>query len=80
MSRMRQGKISYEPEADIVRVEVSKKNIDHATEVGPVIVHMGEGHTPVYLEILDATRFLKMVKRFLPKDKQAEIAGVPGAV
>lgn len=72
------SKISYEIEADVVRVELSKKDISHAKEMGPVVVHMSSDNTPVYMEILEATRFLKLIRGLLPKEKQAEIAGVPG--
>lgn len=71
--------ISYEAEADVVRVELSKKDISHAKEVGPVVVHFSKENSPVYLEILDATKFLKIVKGLLPKDKIHEVMETVGA-
>ena len=79
MNKNKQDKISYEAEADIVRVELSKKDIQYAKEVGPLVVHMSKDHAPVYLEILDATRFLTMLKGLLPKERQAEVADATGA-
>jgi hypothetical protein len=36
---IKKPKISYEPEADILRIEVSKEPIDYAKEMGNFIVH-----------------------------------------
>jgi len=48
----------YDPEVDVLLVEVSKRPIDHAEEMGPVIVHFTEDDKPVALEILDASQFV----------------------
>ena len=52
-------KISYEPEADVLRIEASKKPIEYATEIGDVVVHFSLDDLPVYFEILNASIFLK---------------------
>ena len=51
--------MSYEPEADVLRIETSRKPIDHATEIGNVVVHFSRHDTPVYFEILEASKFLR---------------------
>lgn len=51
-------RMKYDPEVDILLVEVSKRSIDYAEEMGPVIVHFSKRHKPVALEILDASRFV----------------------
>ena len=48
----------YDPSVDILLVEVSKRPIDYAEEMGSVIVHFTKNHKPVALEILDASRFV----------------------
>lgn len=58
-------KMSYEPEADVLRVEISKKSIDFAVEIGNVIVHFSPDNIPVYFEILDATGFLRRASTML---------------
>ena len=50
--------MTYDPEVDILLVEVSKRPIDHAEELGSVIVHFTKDHKPVALEILDAGQFV----------------------
>ncbi len=50
--------MKYDPEADALLIEVSKRAIDHAEEMGSVIVHFTKDDKPVALEILDASRFL----------------------
>ncbi len=79
MNKEKNPSISYEAEADVVRIELSKKDISHAKEVGSIVVHMNKDNTPVYLEILDATRFLKIVKGLLPKEKIHEVMETVGA-
>ena len=58
-------KMSYEPEADVLRIETSRKVIDYATEIGNVIVHFSPEGVPVYFEILEATQFLKQASGLL---------------
>lgn len=56
-------KITYEPEADVLRVEISRKPIDYASELGNIVVHFSPQNTPVYLEILEASKFIKDLSR-----------------
>lgn len=58
-------KMSYESEADILRIATSRKPIDYATEIGNVIVHFSPDGIPVYFEILEATKFLKKASTLL---------------
>ena len=51
-------KIKYDPEVDILTIEVSDERIDYAEEVGGIIVHFTKVGKPVILEILDASEFL----------------------
>lgn len=50
--------LQYEPEADVLAVEYAHRTpIDHATEVGNLIVHFSRDDQPVLIEILNASRF-----------------------
>lgn len=51
-------RMRYDPRVDILLVEVSKRPIDYAEELGPVIVHFTKNHKPVALEILGASQFV----------------------
>ncbi len=51
-------RMRYDPAVDVLLVEVSKRPIDYAEEMGPVIVHFTKDHKPVALEILDASQFV----------------------
>ena len=62
-----QNKLSYEPEADVLMLEVSKRPINHAREVGNIVVHFTEDNTPVLFEILEASRFFKKAENLLEK-------------
>ncbi len=57
--------MSYEPEADVLRIEMDKKPIDYAVEMGNAIVHFSPEGIPVYFEILEATGFLKKASLLL---------------
>ena len=50
--------MKYDPQVDVLLVEVSKQPIDYAEEMGSVIVHFTKRHKPVALEILDASQFV----------------------
>lgn len=52
-------RLSYEPEADVLRIETGRQPIEYATEIGNVVVHFSPKGIPVYFEILEATKFLK---------------------
>ena len=56
-------KISYEKEADVLRVEIGKSPIDYAQEFGPLIVHFSKRGLPVYVEILEASKFLRETEK-----------------
>lgn len=71
MTKGKQSKISYEPEADLLRIEVAKGTIDYASEIGNIVVHFSKKGIPLYLEILEATKFLKK------SNKELARAGVP---
>ena len=50
--------MTYDPQVDVLLVELSKRAIDYAEEMGPVVIHFARNHKPVALEILDASQFV----------------------
>jgi len=70
MAKSQNPKISYESEADVLRVEVAKGVIDYASEIGNIVVHFSKKGVPLYFEILEATKFLKK------SNKELDRAGV----
>lgn len=71
-----QVKMSYEPEADVLRIETSHKPIGYAAEMGNAIVHFSPDGAPVYFEILEASRFLKQASKLLPLSLRRSLAPV----
>lgn len=66
--------MSYEPEADVLRIETGRQPIDYATEIGNVVVHFSRQGVPVYFEILEAAKFLKRASTLLrPATKRAVV-------
>lgn len=63
----------YEPEDDILNIWFSRKAIDYAEQTGDVIVHFTKENEPVYIEILDAAKFLKEANSSLPKKVQRQV-------
>lgn len=60
--------IKYEPEDDVLNIWLSKKHIDDADDFNGVIVHYTKDREPVYIEVLDASRFLNKEKKSLYKE------------
>lgn len=71
MKKEQKQKISYEAEADILRVELSKKPIDYATEVGNVVVHFSPDNVPVYLEFLEASKFISDISNIIRSTRKS---------
>ncbi|MBU0998794.1 DUF2283 domain-containing protein [Patescibacteria group bacterium] len=76
-NKLKKPKISYDMEADVLRVEISKKPIDYAREMGNIIVHFTQKGLPVYLEILEAKKFLTKTGQILEKAKMPKFVGKP---
>ncbi|OGF58213.1 hypothetical protein A3B05_03630 [Candidatus Giovannonibacteria bacterium RIFCSPLOWO2_01_FULL_43_160] len=55
--------MKYDPEADVLSWELSGAKIDHAVEIGKMIVHFSPKNVPVLLEILDASGWLKQSEK-----------------
>lgn len=69
-------KFVYEKEDDVLNIWLSDQKIDYAEEAGDIIVHFTEDNDPVYIEILDASNFLKREAEDLPQEiKQKFFAG-----
>lgn len=66
-------KYKYDPEADVLSISISKKPFDYAEEMGDFIVHFDNKNNPVYVEILNANKFIRNVTTVLPKSTQRDI-------
>lgn len=71
------SRISYEPEADVLSVEVSREAaIDHAREVGNMVVHFTKHNVPVLVEVLNASQFVTQAAKLVGKS-QGETDSAP---
>lgn len=52
------AKISYEPEADVLRIEVAKRPLCDTVEMGDFVVSLDKNNQPIFVEILEARAFL----------------------
>lgn len=48
----------YDPEANIICIEIAKGKIAGAREFGNFIIHLSAGGKPVLIEILEASKFM----------------------
>ncbi len=48
----------YDPESNLMSIEIAKGKIDHAREFGNFIIHMSKAGKPLLIEILDASKFI----------------------
>jgi len=56
-------RVRYSRGEDVLLIELSGEEIDHAEEASPLIVHVSREGRPVVIEILDASEFLAKVSR-----------------
>ena len=64
-------KISYEPEADVLSVEISREApIDFAKELGNIVVHFTKHNVPVLIEVLNASQFVTQAAKLIGQEKQ----------
>lgn len=61
-------KFKYEKEDDVLNIWLSDRKIDYGEQAGDIIVHFTEEEEPVYIEILDASKFLRRQAEDLPKE------------
>ncbi|MGC8981522.1 MAG: DUF2283 domain-containing protein [Minisyncoccia bacterium] len=67
-------KISYEPEADVLRIEIRKGKFYDTIELGNFIIHLDKNLKPLYMEILKAKDFLlKTNQSVLEKIKELKV-------
>lgn len=70
-------KIYYEPEDDVLNIWVSSKHFDYAEDNDGVIVHYTKNREPVYIEVLDASRFLgKGYKSFYKRSSESDQSSI----
>ena len=65
---LRYPKFKYEKEDDVLNIWLSDGKIDYGEQSGDIIVHFTKEEEPVYIEILDASKFLKREAEDLPKE------------
>lgn len=65
----------YDLEANILSWEIAEGEIDHAREFGNFIIHFSKNGKPLFIEMLDASKFIgqvdkikniKEIKRLVP--------------
>lgn len=67
-------KYSYDPEGDLLAITLENTPFEFAEEVGDFIVHFDKKNRPVYVEILNASRFLANASTKLPKSAKKELS------
>ena len=59
----------YDPEANIISIELGKAPISHAREFGSFIIHLSNSNKPILIEILDASKFVGQFDKLkIPRD------------
>lgn len=70
-------KFKYEKEDDVLNIWLSDRKIDYGEQSGDIIVHFTEEDEPAYIEILDASKFLKREAEDLPKEIKQKFFATP---
>lgn len=66
-------KYKYDIESDVLAVTLSSTPFDFAEEMGDFVVHFDKQNRPVYVEILNASKFIKNAAVSLPKTSRDKI-------
>lgn len=69
-------RIGYDREKDILLIEVSRKPVDHAEEMGPLIVHFSKQNRAVLIEVLDASDFLSTATKVTARAKKEQLVAL----
>ncbi|KKW19198.1 MAG: hypothetical protein UY63_C0018G0019 [Parcubacteria group bacterium GW2011_GWA2_51_10] len=70
-------KISYDTDADVLSLEsATRTTIDHAEEMGNLVVHFSKSNKPVLIEILEASNLFKKQPKSLRADIRKKIVTV----
>lgn len=69
-------KVSYNRNDDVLMLEVGRGLVDHAEEVGPVIVHFDKTGKPILLEILDASEFIAKTAKITMRAENSDFVEV----
>jgi len=55
--------MTYDHESNLLSIELSSGQIDHAIEIGNFIFHVSKTKKPILLEILDASKLIGKFKK-----------------
>lgn len=69
----------YDPEANIICIEVARGRISHTREFGNFIIHLSPAGKPILIEILDATKFIGQFDKIKDIKKLDELKQVAAA-
>lgn len=67
MDKNKKTLFNYDSEADVLSWEITGRPIEYAKEVGNVVIHFSKSHSPVLIEILEATKLLTSALGILEK-------------
>lgn len=66
MKKIKNVKIAYDSEADVLSWEGDKAaRIDHAKEMGNLVVHFTKTGEPVLVEMLEASKTFRQNRKFI---------------
>ena len=65
-------RLKYDAESDVLLVILSEPGeLSHAEEMGDIVVHMGKGGQPLFLEVLNASKNVPLMVTALAKKEVA---------
>lgn len=56
----------YDPESNILRVDIAKGTVDYVIEAGNFLIHVNKRRAPLFIEILDGGSFIGQLQRINP--------------
>lgn len=77
MKKKTNTKITYDADADVLSMESTTRTvIDHAEEMGDLVVHFSKRNKPVLVEILEASKLFKRQPKALRTEIRKNLVAV----
>ncbi|PIR92768.1 hypothetical protein COT99_04450 [Candidatus Falkowbacteria bacterium CG10_big_fil_rev_8_21_14_0_10_43_10] len=60
--------VNYDPETNLISIEIAQGRIDHVIELGNFLIHVNKKNAPLLIEILDGGKFIGQLQKFKKED------------
>lgn len=66
----------YDPESNLISINIAKGKIDHVIEIGNFLIHVNKNKAPLLVEILDGGKLIAQLQKLKKQDIIKSVAPV----